>query len=162
MLDSFIRDANPRDIETITALNDQAFGETAQSKIIKRLIADDEVLSSKLCLKDNKAIGHVMIYKVRVDGQDIGAGLGPVSVLPAHQKRGCGTKMIRTAISEINPQDRGVVFVLGHFSYYPRFGFTSEMGARFKSPWPRPAFMAMALNGQAPQSGVLGFPQAYL
>jgi putative acetyltransferase len=38
-----------------------------------------------------------------------------------------------------------IVIVLGHPSYYPRFGFSTEKAALLEAPFPREAFMAMEL-----------------
>ena len=97
-----------------------------------------------------------------VDDADIGVGLGPVSIHPDHQRKGLGSRLIRSGLTQVDPKKHLIMFVLGHVDYYPRFGFSSELGAQFKSPWPRPAFMAMKLSNAAPDQGDLTFPKAYL
>lgn len=157
-----IRDETPADFAAIDHVNDLAFEETAQSQIIRELRKTGEALWSQVLLKDDEIIGHLMFYKVWLDGDLITAGLGPLSILPAHQRQGYGGQLIRSGLKKCNPAAHQLIFLLGHTSYYPRFGFSSEIGARYKSPWPRPAFMGLRLNPDAPTSVTLTFPQAYL
>ena len=157
-----IRHETPEDYDAITRVNDLAFGETLQSRIIEELRESGEALWSKVLIREKEIIGHLMFYKVLIDGQFIAAGLGPLSVLPEYQRQGYGSQLIRDGLNEANPVQYQIIFLLGHPDYYPKFGFSSARGAQYVSPWPRPAFMALQLNGNAPQSGNLTFPKAYL
>ena len=162
MSDVSIRYETPADYDAITQLNDLAFGETAQSQIISELRESGEALWSKILLKDGDIIGHLMFYKVWLDNEPIVAGLGPIAIHPEHQRQGYGGKLIRDGLKEADPAKHQIIFLLGHTSYYPRFGFSSELGAQYVSPWPRPSFMGLKLNEDAPKSGTLTFPKAYL
>ena len=162
MSDVIIRHETPEDYDAIRCINDLAFGETAQSRIISELRESDEALWSKVLVKDGEIIGHLLFYKVLLDGAPIVAGLGPISILPEYQHQGYGGHLIRDGLNEADPENQQIIFLLGHTSYYPRFGFSSELGAQYISPWPRPAFMGLKLNPAAPKSGTLTFPKAYL
>lgn len=157
-----IRPDTSADYEAVTKVNDLAFGETAPSRIIKELRESGDALWSRVLMEGEELIGHVQFYKVTVDGKNIGVGLGPVSIHPDHQRKGFGSQLIRAGLEQVDTQKHAIMFVLGHVEYYPRFGFSSELGAQFKSPWPRPAFMAMKLSDAAPDTGDLTFPNAYL
>jgi putative acetyltransferase len=150
------------DYNAIDQINDLAFGETEQSRIIRELRQSGDALWSNIGILNGQPIAHVQIYRVLIDDKDIAIGLGPVSVLPAFQKQGYGSALIRAGLAETNPEIHQAIFVLGHVDYYPRFGFRSDIGAEYISPWPRPAFMGMRLSYAAPRSGTLKFPQAYL
>lgn len=157
-----IRRETPADYEAITRVNDLAFGETVQSHIIHELRESGDTLWSKVLLKDGDVIAHLMFYKILLDGEFIAAGLGPISVLPDYQRQGYGGLLIQDGLKDADPKNHQIIFLLGHTSYYPRFGFSSEIGAQYVSPWPRPAFMGLKLNDAAPASGTLTFPKAYL
>lgn len=157
-----IRSDTPADVKDLDAVNDTAFGETAQSQIIRELRISGDALWSKLGMIDERIIAHVQIYQIHVNGAPIGIGLGPVSVLPEFQKQGYGSALIRACLAEVDISKHQLAFVLGHVDYYPRFGFRSDIGAKYISPWPRPAFMGMRLSKDAPLTGTLKFPQAYL
>jgi len=155
--DIIIRHETPADYETIARVNDIAFGETAQSRIISELRESGEALWSKVLIKDGDIIGHLMFYKIWLDDEPIVAGLGPIAILPDFQRQGYGGQLIRDGLKEADPNKHQIIFLLGHTGYYPRFGFSSEV-----SPWPRPAFMGLKLNPTAPSSGTLTFPKSYL
>ena len=157
-----IRHETAADYDAITRVNDLAFGETAQSAIIHELRESGEALWSKVLVTDGDIIGHLMFYKILLDGTPIVAGLGPIAIHPDYQRQGYGGQLIRDGLTEADPNKHQIIFLLGHTSYYPHFGFSSELGAQFISPWSRPAFMGLKLNPTAPTSGTLTFPKAYL
>ena len=157
-----IRDETAADYTAIDRVNNLAFKETAQSQIIRDLRETGEALWSQVLLKGDQIIGNLMFYKVWLEGNLITAGLGPLSILPEHQRQGYGGQLIRSGLEKCDPALHQIIFLLGHPDYYPRFGFSSKLGAQYKSPWPRPAFMGLKLNPTAPTSGTLTFPQAYL
>lgn len=157
-----IRHETPDDYEAITSVNDLAFKETAPSRIITELRESGEALWSKVLVKDGDIIGHLMFYTILLDGASIAAGLGPIAIHPDYQRQGYGGQLIRNGLKEADPEKHHIIFLLGHTSYYPRFGFSSKLGAQYVSPWPRPAFMGLKLNNAAPSSGTLTFPKAYL
>jgi putative acetyltransferase len=51
-------------------------------------------------------------------------GLAPMAVVPNKQKLGIGSALIRSGLEKCRELGFGVVVVLGHPNYYPRFGFT--------------------------------------
>jgi len=159
--DIIIRNEAPEDYEAVIRLTDLAFGGTDESQAIKTLRNDGDALWSKILLKDGEIIGHIQFYNVLLDGEPIVAGLGPISIHPDTQRKGYGGQLIRAGLAEALPAKRQIIFLLGYTSYYPRFGFSSELGAQYVSPWPRPAFMALKLNEDAPTSGHLTFPNAF-
>jgi len=145
-----IRADTQNDARDIDAINDAAFGETAQSQIIRKLRASGDALWSKIGLVNRQPVAHVQIYLVSVDGAPIAIGLGPVSVLPNFQNRGHGSQLIKACLADVDTDVHKLAFVLGHVDYYPRFGFRSEIGVKYVSPWPRPGFMGMRLSEDAP------------
>ena len=62
-----IRPETPEDFIAIDQINDAAFGETAQSRIIRELRDANEVLCSKVLEKDGQLIGHLLVYRVLID-----------------------------------------------------------------------------------------------
>ena len=157
-----IRDEIQADYAAIDLVNNLAFKETAQSQIICELRQTGEALCFQVLMKDDEIIGHLMFYKVWLDGELIAAGLGPLSILPNYQRQGFGGQLILSGLKKCDPALHQIIFLLGHPDYYPKFGFSSQLGAQYKSPWPRTAFMGLKLNPKAPSSGTLTFPKAYL
>jgi putative acetyltransferase len=106
-------------------------------------------------------VGHVLFTDVTVttaDGDEIGLlSLAPVGVLPSRQGQGIGTMLIETSLEQLRAEGHPAVVVLGHPSYYPRFGFVpaSSFGLRWEMDAPDEAFMALELSAGA-LAGVRG------
>lgn len=161
MKDIWIRLATPDDAQAIAALNEAAFGGPDEAEIVRKLDADGDNLLSLVAHDDREILGHVQFFPILVDGADIAAGFGPMSVTPARQKRGIGSGLLRFGLQMMEGAGRQLVFVLGHPDYYPRFGFSAEAAQAFDAPWSGPAFMALRFAKTGPQSGMLTYPQAF-
>src|SRR5260370_27683850 len=75
--------------------------------------------------------------------------LAPVAVLPEHQRKGIGGRLIRYGLELLRCRGEKIVIVVGHPDYYPRFGFSREKAHSLESPFPAEAFMAVLLGGCA-------------
>jgi putative acetyltransferase len=110
---------------------------------------------------DYRLVGHVLFTRVTVatdHGDEVGLlGLAPVAVLPSYQGQGVGTMLIEAGLEQLRAAGHPAVVVLGHPSYYPRFGFVpaSRFGLRWEIDAPDEAFMAMELSVGA-LSGIRG------
>jgi putative acetyltransferase len=83
-------------------------------------------------------VAYVGFSPVAVDGLAAGTlalGLAPLAVEPALQRSGLGSALARAGLAECAARGAGLVVVLGHRSYYPRFGFrpARELGLRYQS-----------------------------
>lgn len=157
-----VRRARAEENSAIKALNDAAFGQSDEGRIVQSLNADGDTLFSLVTEFEGEVVGHLQAFHIDVDGVRVAAGIGPMSVKPGFQKRGYGAGMIKEAVGMIRRKKIPLVFVLGHVDYYPRFGFTAAVAQGFEAPWPNgPSFMAMRLGEGAPDSGVLSYPAAF-
>ena len=162
MTERAIRPASPAYGPAIAALNNRVFDGQDEAKIIERLHGDGDLLLSWVLADDDNIIGHIAFFRILIDGEDIAAGLGPMSVAPGHQRHGHGSALVRAGLAALRPQHRPIVFVLGHPQFYPRFGFDMALTTLFEAPWSGPAFMAKRLRDDAPTEGVLTYPSAFL
>lgn len=161
MIDFWTRLAKPEDAGAIAALNDAAFGGPDESRIIRKLQADGDSLLSLVAESDAGLVGHIEFFRILIDGQPAGAGLGPMSAKPGLQKSGIGGYLIRTGLEELEDLGETIVFVLGHDTYYPKFGFAEETARPYAAPWSGPHFMAIRLGPGGPASGTLSYPKAF-
>lgn len=157
-----IREANAGDAAAITALNDAAFGGADESRVVAQLSRDGDTLFSLVAECEGEIVGHLELFRIAVDGEDIAAGLGPMSVAPVMQGSGIGSELVGEAIRRVRKMPRKILFVLGHLDYYPRFGFSAELAAPFDVAWAGPHFMAIALRKDAPSKGVLTYPPVFM
>lgn len=161
MIDFWIRPALPEDIDSIAALNDAAFGGPDEARITRRLQADGDSLVSLVADSEAGIVGHIEFFRILIDGQPLGAGLGPMSAQPGRQRAGIGSYLIRTGLEELDMLGETIVFVLGHDTYYPKFGFEADTAQPFTAPWSGPHFMAIRLAPGGPASGTLTYPRAF-
>jgi putative acetyltransferase len=91
--------------------------------------------------------------------------LSPVAVLPAWQKRGAGSAMIRRGLEVLIERSIPVVFVEGPPQYYSRFGFEPGAEHNFRKPSlriPDVAFQALRLPSYEPwMSGTLIYSEVF-
>lgn len=75
---------------------------------------------------DGEVVGHVLFSEVSLEppAESFRAvGLAPLAVLPNHQRRGIGSRLIHDGLDACRNAGYDAVMVLGHSTYYPRFGF---------------------------------------
>ena len=152
-----IRAATAADAEAIDSVIRAAFagtdfGHQGEAGLVRMIEADGDTLVSLVAERDGTIVGHVLFSRmdVEADGAALsGAGLAPVSVAPGSQGQGNGDALIRAGLASLRGQGVAISFVLGHQSYYPRFGYSPGLAARFASPFAGPHFMAMMLDSDA-------------
>jgi len=74
--------------------------------------------------------------------------LTPMAVLPAHQRKGIGSQLVRVGLEACHRLGHDIVVVLGHPSYYPRFGFVpaKQRGIDCEFEVPDEAWMVLELR----------------
>jgi putative acetyltransferase len=136
-----IRESDGSDYEKIMEINRAAFRSDEEAKLVSDLFQDQTAmpLLSLVAILNNKAVGHILFTKCRLEPKaNVSAViLAPLSVLPAHQRTGLGGSLIRSGLKILENRGIDLVFVLGHPSYYPRFGFKPAKPLGFDPPYPR-------------------------
>ena len=146
-----IRPERPGDEAAVREVNEQAFGQPDEARIVDRVRPLADRFISLVAVEDDRVIGHVLFTPVTVR-HDTDAwhafALGPVAVMPSRQRRGVGAALIRAGLEACLDIDEPVVFVLGDPKYYARFGFRSAaaLGLRFRSAEFDEAFMVVELR----------------
>jgi putative acetyltransferase len=125
----------PQDYATVEDLTEQAFGQTAEAEVVRRIRHQSDLHPlSLVAVQDQTIIGHVLCSKITLTGaktSDPLFGLGPVSVHPDHQRQGIGSALIREGLSMCESSGGLACFVLGNPTYYQRFGFQNAYKAGF-------------------------------
>ena len=156
-----IRHATPIDYAAITRLTHAAF-ETME--LPGRTYTDEHYLShimrkSAAYLPDLEFVGEIngeivasILYTkskiVRPSGAiDETITFGPVSVVPALHGQGLGAAIIRHSLDCARGLGYGAVVIVGHPTYYPRFGFktAASFGLTMPDGGAFDAFMALEL-----------------
>ena len=159
-----IRSSTEADRVAIVSLHREAFGESEGEEVSALAIAllDDPTAKPMLSLLAEEAgelLGHVLFTAVQiVDGETSVPGLilAPVGVAPSAQGKGVGGALIRAGLERLGGEGAGLVFVLGHPGYYPRFGFATAGTLGFQAPYPIPEKNADAWMVQELNPGYIG------
>jgi putative acetyltransferase len=162
-----IWDAWPEDSAVVAQIHTEAFGRPDEAGMVERVQALGGATISLLAGIDGRRVGHILLSPVTIDGRDDprGLGLAPIAVLPSDQNRGIAGELVRAALHRARLLGYAYVVVLGHPTYYPRFGFVpaSRFGLRYEQPVPDGAFMAQPLSPGALDgaSGVVRYLPAF-
>lgn len=121
-----IRKEEAKDIEAIRRVNEQAFGRHNEADLVDKL-RNSKVLSVSLVAEqDGEITGQIAFSPAALEDDNSGlkiVALGPVAVLPALQRRGTGSKLVREGLKECRRLGFAAVILVGHPDFYPRFGF---------------------------------------
>jgi putative acetyltransferase len=154
-----IREEHAGDISEIRELNQQAFGQAQEGNIVDALRSNGAALLSLVATLDDHVVGHILYSPVSLSGVD-GAALGPMAVLPQHQRQGIGSKLIDEGNRRLKESGCPFIIVVGHANFYPRFGFKPASTRAITCEWeiPDEAFMVLTLD-HARMAGVSGLAQ---
>lgn len=139
-----IRETAANDYNDIIDIQISAFPKSDVAELTADLLADETAfpLISLLALHQDKAAGHILFSKARIEGDSNNSSvyiLAPLAVKPEYQKIGIGGLLIRKGLEILRNMDVKAVFVLGHAEYYPRHGFRQNaQGLGYPPPHPDP------------------------
>ena len=118
-----VREGSPGDVADIRDVNRRAFGHDQEANIVDALRSNGGALLSLVATLNGRVVGHIMYSPISVTGQAAGAALGPMAVLPEHQRQGIGSRLVETGSRKLQGSGCPFIIVVGHPQYYPRFGF---------------------------------------
>ena len=154
-----IRNEKDADVDTITEVTVTAFktleiSNHTEQFIIEALRANNALTVSLIAEVDGHVVGHVAFSPVTIsDGTQNWYGLGPVSVLPEHQRKGIGKSLILEGISRLKGLNAKGCCLVGHPDYYMKLGFKNVSGLVHEGV-PQEVFLGMSFDGQVPQGTV--------
>ncbi|OGS34985.1 MAG: hypothetical protein A2293_04980 [Elusimicrobia bacterium RIFOXYB2_FULL_49_7] len=167
-----IRPETKDDFKDIRAVNVAAFGPEGQGKAAfvdklrqtKRFVPELSLTAKHY----GKVVGHILFYPIDIlqgDKKVETLSLALLSVLPAFQNKGVGSKLVKVGLSKAKKLDFQSVIVLGHEKYYPRFGFTplSTYGITSTINEPDHILMALELEPETLKTvnGILQYPEEF-
>jgi len=122
-----IRNERPDDCAAIREVNVRAFGNNEAADLVELLRNRNKATISLVAVSGLSVVGHVMFSPVTISNAPEGfrgIGLAPLAVLPEFQKSGIGSELTQAGLELCRQMGYDAVVVLGHTSYYPRFGFS--------------------------------------
>jgi putative acetyltransferase len=160
-----IRNETPEDVCSITEVTIAAFrtleiSNHTEQFIIEALRAAKTLTLSLVAEMDGRVIGHIAFSPVTLsDGTPNWYGLGPVSVLPEHQRKGIGKALIEEGLSRLKGLNARGCCLVGHPEYYRKFGFKNVSGLAHEGVPPE-VFFALSFDGHIPH-GAVAFHEAF-
>jgi putative acetyltransferase len=151
-----IREECPEDRAAIRNVNHRAFGRDQEGNIVDALRSNGAALLSLVATLNNRIVGHIL-YSPATIADVTGAALGPMAVLPEHQREGIGSKLVSAGNQKLKGADCPFIIVLGRPTFYPRFGFRRASSLGVKCEWDVPDDVVMLLIlDEAKMQGVSG------
>ena len=141
----------PADITAIRHVNTLAFGRPSEADLVEALRRAGRLAISLVAVRGEDIVGHIAFSPVRIVSATStrdAIGLAPMAVLPACQRQGIGSQLVRAGLARCGEARYDVVVVLGHPHYYPKFGFTPSKpyGITWEREVPDEVFMVKELQ----------------
>jgi len=161
-----VRPEQEEDRIAIGELHRLVFGGNVEAELVDRLRRERRVELSLVAVIGGQIVGHILFSDLEadIDGRCVKAlALAPMAVVPMRQRQGIGTRLMRESLARLERGQYETVMVLGHETYYPRFGFSAELARKLASPFESDAFMAMELKPGALEGehGSVVYPPAF-
>jgi putative acetyltransferase len=149
-----IRAETAEDRALVRRVNELAFGRSNEADLVDALREKARPYISLVAIVDDEVVGHIFFSSVLIESGDhsfAALGLAPMAVLPAYQRRGIGSQLVREGLKESHRLGYDIVVVLGRPNYYPRFGFVpaSLKGLRSEYDVADEAFMVAEMKPDA-------------
>ena len=144
-----LRHEEPSESAAIERLHERAFGPGRFARTAYRLREGVPPISS-LCFIAQ--VGTMLVGSVRLNAIKAGSTkaliLGPLAVEPAFSDRGIGSRLMDMTLNQARADGHRLVFLVGDFPYYTRFGFKVVPQGRVTMPGPVDPHRFLALELQ--------------
>ena len=156
---TILRDEGESDAQAIKAVLEGAFKGTGEAVAVEKLRQAGQIVISLVAELDGLIVGHILFSPVTIEPDYPGVrmlGLAPLAVTPSHQGRGIGSRLVQEGLLRCKDAGYDAVVVLGHPTYYSRFGFTRARDSGLDNEYGADnAFMVVELKAGA-LAGVRG------
>ena len=168
------REELPGDKDAVREIHKRAFGGDHGLVVADLVDSLRETITpaagglSLVAVHDGQIAGHAMFTRSLLDAPrrlvDVQV-LSPLGVMPAYQKRGIGSDLVRQGLAALAERAVPLVFLEGNPAYYSRFGFAAGGDLGFRKPSlriPDAAFQAVRLPGYEPwMTGTLVYAEPF-
>lgn len=116
------------EVPAIAAVVAAAFGSQVEAELVAAIRSSANYIAAAalVAVHDGRIVGHVMISYVGLHGESGErriASLSPLAVVPASQRRGVGSALVRAVVEVADSMGEPLVVLEGSPTYYSRLGF---------------------------------------
>jgi len=158
-MDIQVRRERATDIDRTYAIVESAFRSRLEADLVNALRRSAEPQLSLVADVHDVLVGHVFFSPVTIDAAGpapLACQLSPGAVRPKFQRRGVGSALIRTGLSECRAVGWSAVFVVGDPAYYSRFGFRLAAPLGFSYPGPHDPYLQVIELDDSVLAGLSG------
>jgi len=161
-----IRPEKESDIPAIRHVHAEAFrvhpfSRQTEHFIVEHLRKAGALSISLVAETEDGVAGHIAFSRALIGGNDAGWFLlGPVGVLPALQRKGIGSALVREGLAALRNLDAAGCILVGDPHFYERFGFASLPQITMPEV-PQEYVLSLPFGKEIP-SGILGHHEAFL
>lgn len=163
-----IRPETPADYDAIAQLDTVTMREN-EARLVELIRASDYYVPDLALVAedDSEIVGHIVFSYVGLQSAATRRvlALAPMAVVPERQRSRIGGSLIEAGLETIEAMHEPLVLVLGHASYYPRFGFEPARPFGIEPPWPdlpNDVWMMKRLASYSPDiRGTVRYPPAF-
>ena len=134
-----------------------AFGSSVEADLVDALrnLPEFDPRLSLVAEFDGEIHGHLLFSLIRIEtgkGGIAALALAPLAVHPESQRQGIGSELTRAGLRVCEQLGHRIVIVVGHPTFYARFGLipASRWGVRPPFPIPDDVFMVKWLGSEPP------------
>jgi putative acetyltransferase len=146
-----------------------AFGQLDEARLVERVLASEWAVPELEFVAEDEGtvVGHILFSHVDLltdHGPRRVLALGPLAVRPDRQRQGVGIELTETGLAAADELGEPLIVVLGHSTYYPRFGFvrSDELGVTPPADYPQSDFFALPLSAYEPTlRGRVSYPPTF-
>ena len=133
------------------AFANEEFSDKNEHNLVNALRSSSSFIPelSLIAKVQNKVVGHILFTRARVVGQNRTQEilvLAPLAVSPDYQNNGIGTSLIHHGLNLATELGFTAVSVMGHPTYYKKFGFINASVHNIKAPFEIPDEFFMILE----------------
>jgi putative acetyltransferase len=134
----------------VRRVNQRAFGRSTEAALVDALRGSPGAVSL-VATVEREIVGHILFTPVQVGDEprpSLAVGLAPMAVLPEYQRQGIGSELVRAGLDACRSRGHSLVVVVGHPTFYPKFGFVqaSTAGLAYEHAVRPEAFMVFELQ----------------
>lgn len=153
-----VRPETAADAPAVHAVHAAAFGRALEADLYDALRLDGDTLPlSRVGVADGAIVGSVVCSRAWVGEVEVVA-LGPVGVLPAWQRQGVGSALVRAVVAAATGEP--LLALLGDPAYYGRFGFAPDPLVAPPDPAWAEHFQVLRLRDPSP-TGTFRYARAF-